>query len=470
MQIQILSGAYADESADFRQSYPRNMIPVPLEQGVSKGYLRPADGIQEVGTGPGLDRGGINWNGEHYRVMGTNLVKIGEGGNVVSLGSIPGNDLVTMDYSFDRLGIAGNGRLYYWNGTTLVQVTDPDLGVVVDMMWIDGYFMTTDGSFIVVTELNDPMAVNPLKYGSSEVDPDRIVGLLKLHNEAAALNRYTIEFFDNIGGDLFPYQRIKGAQIKRGVIGTQCATEFTDGSNDVIAFLGSGRNEPPAIWIGANGASTKISTREIDTILNGYTEAQLSVCVVEARVDKNHRMLYVHLPDQTVVYDGGASAALGMSVWFTLASSIVGTGRYRARNLVWCYASWLSGDPTLPKIGRFVDNVSTHYGDVIGWEFGTQIVYNSGMGAIFHRLELACLPGRVPLGANPVVWTSFSIDGETWSMERMCPAGKQGDRTRRIMWLNQGGMRNWRIQRFRGTSDAHLSIARLEAIVEPLNA
>jgi hypothetical protein len=31
-------------------------------------------------------------------------------------------------------------------------------------------------------------------------------------------------------------------------------------------------------------------------------------------------------------------------------------------------------------------------------------------------------------------------------------------------------MRNWRIQKFRGTSDAHIAFARLEIQPEPLNA
>jgi hypothetical protein len=29
-------------------------------------------------------------------------------------------------------------------------------------------------------------------------------------------------------------------------------------------------------------------------------------------------------------------------------------------------------------------------------------------------------------------------------------------------------MRNWRVQRFQGNSDAHITIARLEAAIEPL--
>jgi len=137
---------------------------------------------------------------------------------------------------------------------------------------------------------------------------------------------------------------------------------------------------------------------------------------------------------------------------------------------VWCYDRWLCGDPTSTALGALDETISTHYGQVIGWEFGTGILYNSGAGAIFHQLELVALPGRVPLGADPVIWTSYSFDGENWSQERAVKAGRQGQRTKRLVWLGQGSMRNWRVQKFRGTSDAHLSVARLEAQTEPLNA
>jgi hypothetical protein len=207
MQIPILSGIFTDNGPDFRTSYPVNLVPTPKASGISSGYLRPGDGIVANGTGPGADRGGINWEGKLYRVMGTKLVEISSAGVVTILGDVGGpvGELVTFDYSFDLLAIASGGRLYYWNGTTLVQVTDPDLGIVLDVVWVDGYFMTTDGEFLVVTELTDPTQVNPLKYGSSEVDPDPVVALLKLRNEVYALNRNTIEVFDNVGGALFPF-------------------------------------------------------------------------------------------------------------------------------------------------------------------------------------------------------------------------------------------------------------------------
>lgn len=467
VQIPILNGIYTDNGPDFRTSYPVNMVPVPKGNGISEGFLRPGDGIVGNGTGPGTDRGGINWNGVCYRVMGSKLVSISSTGAVTVLGDV-GDDgkLVTLDYSFELLGIASNGNLFFYDPatSTLTQNTDPDLGVVIDVVWVDGYWMTTDGEFLVVTELNNPLAVNPLKYGSSEVDPDPIVAVLKLRNEIYALNSNTIEVFDNVGGDLFPFRRIDGAQIQKGCLGTFACCVFVE----TVAFLGGGRNEAPSIYMGANATATKISTQEIDEILLGYTEAQLASVKFEARNDRAHQHLYVHLPDRTLVFDAAATQEMGQPVWFTLTSSIVGFSKYRAQNMVWCYDKWLVGDPSSSAIGYFNNDISTHWGQTVRWEFGTTIVYNEGRGAIFQELELVGLTGRVAFGADPTISTSYSVDGETWSQQKFIKAGKIGQRQKRLVWFQQGWMRNWRIQRFQGTSDAHIACARLEARIEPL--
>jgi hypothetical protein len=466
MQISILNGIYTDNGPDFRTSYPVNMVPVPKNSGISTGYLRPGDGLVANGSGPGIDRGGINWQDECYRVMGTKLVSVASNGAVTVLGDVGGpvNTLVTFDYSFDLLAIASGTRLYYWNGTTLTQVTDPDLGIVLDVVWVDGYFMTTDGEFLIVTELSDPTQVNPLKYGSSEVDPDPVVALLKLRNEVYALNRNTIEVFDNIGGDLFPFQRIDGAQIQKGVIGTFACCVYIER----IAFLGGGRNESPGIYVGAAATTQKISTQEIDELLLTYSEAQLAQVKLEARNDKSHQHLYVHLPDRTIVYDAAASEALGDQVWFTLTTTVVGFAQYRARNLVWAYDKWLVGDPQSSTIGYLVDDIGSHWGQQVRWEFGTIIAYNEGKGALFQKIELVSLTGRVALGTNPQISTSYSLDGLSYSQDRYIYVGTIGNTSKRLAWFQQGHMRNWRIQRFRGDSDSHIAFARLEMQIEGL--
>lgn len=464
MQIPVLSGIYTDADSRFRTAYPRNLVPVPKPTGISTSYLAPADGIVAFGTGPGIDRGGINWNGTCFRVMGDALVSVSDAGAITSYGTIPGSYRVSMDYSFDDMAIASDGNLYIFDGGAITQVTDADLGTVLDVIWVDGYYMTTDGQYLVVTELGDPFSVNPLKYGSSEADPDPIVALVKIRNEPYALNRYTIEVFDNVGGDLFPFARNEGAQIQKGCVGTHACCVYMD----AVAFLGGGRNETVSVYVGANGGAAKIATDEIDTVLSGYTEAQLEQVLVESRVDGSHEWLYVHLPDITLAYDGAASRELGVPVWFTLTSSVVGDAQYRAKGHVYCYGKWIVGDPQVARVGYLSHELSSHYGAVNGWEFSTQIIYNESRGAVFHSLELVSLNGRIS-GVDPVVWASYSLDGIEWSAEQSRKAGKYGERNRRIAWLQNGFMRDRRLQKFRGTSDAHIAIARLEANVEPLN-
>jgi len=466
MQIPIINGIYTDTTPDMRTSYPRNLVPVPKVSGIASGYLRPAEGMVEQSYGPGISRGGINWNGVLYRVMGNRLVKIlADGSSMVVAGEIGGTDSAKMVYSFTHLAIATNDELYLYDGVALNRVFDTDLGVVKDVVWVDGYFMTTDGEKLVVTELGDPFSVNPLKYGSSEADPDPVIALVKLRGEVYAVNRYTIEVFNNVGGDLFPFQRVEGAVVPKGAVATDAVAVF----EDAIAFVGGGRDDSPAVWLGLNAGVSRISTREIEQILAGYTEAELAQISLETRSDAAHDQLWVRCPDRTLVFDAGASRELGSPVWYVLTSSIVGYAQHRARDLVQCYNKWNVADTQSAAYGTLEKTVSSHWGEVTGWEFGTAIVYAEARGALFHQLELVSLTGGVAAGVDPVVWTQHSSDGLTWSVERPAKAGKIGDRNKRIVWFGQGLMERQRMQKFRGTSDCHIAPIRLEARLEPLS-
>jgi len=483
MQIPILSGIYTSENADYRQQYPHNMIPVPLDQGITPGYLRPADGVSyfpeqtppsnQYGSavvttaGLGDDRGAVNWRDICYRVMADNLCIVDANGFIYPLDKDPaitvsGSGHCTMTYSFDYLAFVSGRNLYLYGGpdaafphNRVEQVTDTDLGDVLDVIFIDGYFMTTDGEFLVVTDLGDPFSVNNLKYGSSEIDPDPVVGLLKLNNEAYAINRYTIEAFYNKGGALFPFARIDGSRMYRGAIGTHAKCVFMDR----IAFLGSGKNESPSVWIGINAQTQKLATREIDLILQEYTEDQLKDVVLEVRSGENYNHLWVRLPDKILIYDGNASTVTQTPVWFTIDSG--------PKNLCWAYDKWIVGNED-GEIGYFDNSVSTVWEQSRDWNFQTKIIYAESRGAIINELELVGLPGRNTLGIDPTIWTSYSLDGEIWSQEWMISAGLQGNRTKRLVWFQQGAFRNFRIQKFRGNSDSHISFARLEAQLERL--
>ena len=473
MQIPLVSGIRADSTPDLRTALPRNYAPVPKQSGISQSYMKPCDGLTQAGTGPGIGRGGHVWNGQLYRVLGTKLCTVSAGGSAAVLGDIGGSGQVTIDHSFDRLAIASGNSLWYWSPSIgLVQVTDPNVGVAIDVVWLGGYYVTTDGVSIVATNLTSPTTASPLSYGSAEEDPNPVYAVNRLRGELYAFTRYSIQVFQNIGStqtgstqQSFPFQVLNSATVPRGILGTHtyCPT------SDSFFFLGSAPKEAPSFYIMVPGDSQTVATRELETILQGDTDAQRAGVVCERITTKAHEWVFVHLPDQCLVYDLTGSEVAQDQLWHIRDSGTFdGVSTYRGRNWQWCYDQWNVEDPTSTALGYADSTTSAHWGQSIAWELLTPVIYDEGQDATIHNLELVALPGRVAFGSSPVIWTSYSYDGEIWSLERSINAGGQGDRTRRLAWRRQGRTRNYRIQRFRGTSDAHIPLIRLEADIEPL--
>lgn len=464
MQIPMINGIYTDHTADYRTSYPLNLVPVPKQNGISQGYLRKMDGIALFCTLPnGKDRGGINWQGVLYRVVGDGLYRINRDGSFVKLGDVAGDNPVSFAYSFDRLAVAGGDKLYYLQGDTLTQVTDSDLGRTVAVVWIDGYFLTTDGEYIIQTELNDPTQIAPLKYGSSEIDPDPVVGLLKVRNELAVFNRYSIEIFDNVGGSGFAFARIDGAMMTKGAVGAKAMCNFAQS----FAFVGGGKNEPCSLYLGANGGLTKIATREIEKELAILGDDELAGVVLESVNKDMHEWLLVHLPHKTLVYDFSASQVMQTPIWFGLSSSTDGKAVYRGINFVWCYNKWTVGDRWGGNIGYLDNTISTHYGSAVAWQIDTTFVYAGGSAGQIKSVELVGLTGRNNAIKDPQVFLSWSKDGMTWSNERLHRQGLRGQFGKRIMWFRAIGLFHQMVSlRFRGCDDSLASFSAIEIDVE----
>lgn len=472
LPIPIFQGAYVDPVGDFRTSYPLNLQPVAKKTGIDNVYLRTTEGATLFGTLPGRERGGIEWNGVLYRAAGSKLVAISAAGVPNVLGDIgdDGFDAV-FTFSFDRLAIASNGILWYWQppGSTnpgLTQVTDVDIGVVKWVLWIAGYFAVTDGNTIAVTELNDPYSVNPLKYGSAEASPDKIQMLLRINNNLVAVGSLTVEFFQNIGGNLFPFQRLPSALIERGAVSPWAVALY----NQTFAFVGRGINETLAVYMAAPGSSVKISTADIEAALQeAGGVAALSSMHIESRVDKGMQLLYVHLPTKTLVYDIEATSLLQMPIWFTVASGTDGASAYRCRNFIRVYDKWVFGDIVSNQTGYLDNTKPTQFAARVPWQFDTMFAYNGGKGAIIHTLELVHNPGSA---GSPAQYTvQSSDDGRTFSMPD--PAGAddpelQGDTSLRTWWNGVAMFDNRVVLRLRGLNDVPDAFAHLNAEVEPL--
>lgn len=458
--IPLLSGIVADNAAEFNQSYPINLEPLALDNKIAKGQLRATSGTLPFTNGPGIGRGGCNWNDQCYRVMGTMLVHVSATGVVTNIGDVGGVGPVTFDFGFDRMGIRSGANLFYYDGTTLSQVTDEDLGPVKDFIWIDGYYMTTDGTYVIVTELSDPFQVLPLKYGSAEEDPDMVTGILKLRAEPYILGRYTIQVFRNVGGNGFPFSNLAGASIPYGCVSASAKCLYAE----TFAFVGSARNEALGVYMAGQGTASKISTRAVDDALAAVSDP--TSIVLENRTYRDERRLFVHLPTESWVFLRDASEAVGTEVWYRVQSGI--RQPYRIRNAVACYGKMIVDDLNSDAIGLLSDSVSSHFGEVAQWQFDCGLIYNMGRGFIFKTVELIGLPGRMPHGTQATIFMSMSRDGQTWSVERRLDAGTAGGRGKRLQWRPQSNFGNYAGIRFRGYDLSMPGFAACEAEITAL--
>lgn len=443
MQIPIMAGTTV-KNGEFATSYPVNLEPKAIDSGVSKGQLVSARGAVPTIAGPGKDRGGIVWEGTHYRVMGSKLVTVGS--SIIVLGDV-GDDgsPVGLDYGFGRLAIRSSQRLFYWDGLTLTDVTDPDLGVVLDMVWMDGYYATTDGEFIVVTDLANPTSVDPLRYGSSEEDPDPVTGLLKYREELYALNRNTIQPFQNVGGNGFPFSAVQGGVIPVGCIS---ATAKCMVGGDGFAFVGSARNEPLAVWYFGGGSVTRLSDATVDDDL--AAEASPQLIQMECRAFPGERQVIIHLAGKSWGISLSTTEKASQSAWFVLQSG--NFGPYRLRHAVLHEGKHYVGDLNSFALGTL--GGATHFGEAADWLFDAALLFDPA-GVLVSEIELF---GQFPTEENAVFF-SMTRDGVLWSRESA--RRLTGRRDERVVWRTNVEIRTMGGFRWRGRG--RVAISRCEA-------
>lgn len=464
-QVSIVSGIYV-KGADYRQSYPVNYYPAVMSNGISKAYLRPSPGLVQFSTAPGADRGGLEFRGELYRVSGSRLIKVSPNAVVTDLGYIPGSGRVSIARGFDRFCIVTAGKgFYYIPESGLVEITDPNFSMATDVVFLDGYFVFTDGDFIFPAELSDPLTFDPIKFGSAEIDSDPIQSLEVVRNELHAVGSTTVEIYQNVGGAGFPFQRVKGAVITKGSVGRNAAVEIEDG----LFFVGGGREEAPSVYIGGGGSARRISTDEIDKLLQEYTPQQLATITIDTYSSEGCYFVAINVPDKTLCFDIWSSATAGMPLWHIRTAAGEGDTPWRCSQPVRVYGKWIGGDPNTGRLCEIRNDVATEYGEVVFREFSTPLSFVDGNGFIVHEMKIFGIPAPTQLAVNPKMSISISKNGVEYGTERWVMSGKRGDHNYSPVWRKIGRADKTMTARFRVVNDSLFTPSRLEARVEQLN-
>lgn len=469
VQLEIFGGYYESKSLPMSAQNCINWIPTVAEQGsLSNGALMTPLGItQNTTTGALPNRGAQVMSGVPYYVSGSSLYSISSSGTVTTIGTIAGDGRVSMANNGSKLCIVvPGGSAYVYDGITFESISDPDYRASDTVVFKDGYFVFTasDGSVFFNSELNDPANIDPLDFGTAEINPDRIIAAHVNHNELFILGEETIEIFQNVGGSGFPFQRIPGANIQKGCYAKFSPVEF----DNTFMFIGGGLNEKAAIWrVASSQSAQKISTDAIDYAIQKFTDEEIAdafsfTFTTDGQFVVGFTFESARIPSVTFCYNGTSQK------WFQLQTG-VNDNRWSVNSIVRAYGKLLCGHNIDGRIGYF-DDVYTEYGETIYRERTTQPYIIDGTSSVWPETELTIESGAgltAGQGSDPQIRKSFSDDGgRTFSAEQSRSFGKIGEYKKRAIWRRNGRVPSYRVERFTVTDPVKANIIRFDGVIE----
>lgn len=466
MRLPLVKGTRIDDNAEWRDSLPTNMVAFIQQVGNNPGYVRTADGLKSFGLGFGEDRGGI-WSNRfaaHVRVSGDRLIEVDQFGGTTDVGSpttISGSEQINFDTSFNSIAFVANGEYYrYVPGSGLSNLGNaPDGKNFTDICFIDGFYVLSTRESLWATNIADETTINPIDFAGSDFAPDDVVGVDKsIDNKIMAFNRYTTERFTNNGGPQFPFARLPNAAIPIGIVGPKAKANIGKGR---FVVFGGGKEYSPTFYMMSNSYQ-KISTKEIDSVIDTYSDFELSNLLIEYRDTRDQELVICHLPNDVLVYDITYSQLAQQNIWYRFTSGDSPyrgiNGVYDPRNVDNTAAAWIYGDKDDNRLGKLDTTVCTQYDEPVAWEVNTPI---ARVGGTVAEMEVQTAPGH-SIESNPTFFVSTTKDAVLYGPEVRLSSGKQGDYQHRIIHRRLGDYPNWFGLKLRGLSRSVTSLAGCE--------
>lgn len=404
-----------------------------------------APGIKAFGSGGlvGAVRGQLVMGGVLYTVAGNTLYSVTSAGVATSLGTINTNvgsvSMAANRASTQELGIVdGTDGWTYDTSNGLVEITDGDFASADTITFQDGYFIfsKTGSSEFFISALNNGQSIDALDFADAEGSPDEVVAVFSDHRELWVFGEETTEVYFNSGNADFPFERISGAFIERGL-----AAAFSVAADDnTIFWLGD-----DGIVYKANGYTPmRVSTHAIENAIDGYSS--ISDAVAYFVTIAGHKFYHLTFPTgkATFVYD------VATNLWHERESFDQNYWR-GGSSYVKAYGKHIVGDAFQGKMGELDMDTFTEYGSTMQGILVSRVIHGERKRVFHRRLEIEMEAGvglTSRQGSDPQVWLDYSDDGgHTFSLRKpQRSMGKLGEYLTRLRW-NRLGQARQRIYR-----------------------
>lgn len=361
-----------------------------------------------------------------------------------------------------------NGYILTIDTDDLVQITDAAFdGPVSGLAFADGLFLFTkkNGKKFFQSPLGDGRgtgsggtAYDALAFGTAEVDPDPIKGIVVYSNQVFILGVVTCEVFKNVGTVPFSFQRINGFVMPKGLNSPFTLTEFQTS----FVFIGSGKNEKPSIWRFTGNGFAKISTTAIDHALRAFTDIEIDNAVSWVYAESGAFFVGFTIGDKTFVYDDITK------IWHRRMSTFDGSDfQYRVASMVSGYGRVLVGDLVDGRVGELRRDLYQEYTNSIRAIVVTRPFDNDGDALFINNIEALMETGTGTNTEAGNITLSWSLDGgRTFNSPLPRTLGRAGQHTQRPIWRQINRAPRDIAFRFEFTGNVKRTFLKLEGDIE----
>lgn len=398
-------------------------------------------GVVQLANIPDSPVRGINtMAGVLYAVCGTTLYSVTSAGVATALGgAVSGSGPVSMDNNGTQLCIVNgtNGYIYSVSGGFTL-ISDADFNAAKTVRFFNQRFVfdeTGTGRWFISGTL-DGTAFDALEFTTAESRPDNVMAIEVGQQILYVFGEKTIEPYQDVGAANFPFERIPGGLIERGLAASLCVAKednsiFYLGDDRVFYRLGGTQNQRVSDH-GAEWAWEKYRVVS-DAFAFGWSMA-------------GHKFITVTFPTENVTWEFDISTG----IWHERESrdgNGNSLGRWRANCYADAYDKKLIGDVFSGKIGYLDSETYTEFDNTILGYATAPPIHNDRHNLFHSRFEMDVESGVGIVsgqGSDPQIMLDYSDDGgRTFSGRQMWRSmGSGGQFRKRLRWLRLGRSRS----------------------------
>lgn len=370
------------------------------------------------------DRGAIENQGKVYRVLDTTLYQVASDGAHTSLGFISGSNRCIIKALGEQIIIVnGSGSVYTYDGETLSQNTDINLGSPKGVAVLNNQAVYDQGTGqgFDMSDPGEPDSINGLNNAAAESEPDALKIPYAFKETLYLMGEDTIELWWNSGQGNPPVDKIQGAIINIGLDAIHSVADNTD-----FIFMFGSDKQVHSITGGASAVDTVISTPAMAKKFKDYTVTEDAIGWTMQLEGQWFYVLTFPAQNITWVYPVGGE-------WFEWGSSF--SGRIRANSYIKAFNKDLVMDNTSGNIYELDPETYTDAGEQIirtrvSAPIHAGLLQKEGKSFEINCLEIMLQKGKGLIsgqGSDPRLMLSVSRDGgKTFSTERFLKVGKLG--------------------------------------------